>query len=68
MLKYGLCIWSFLWIGGILLLFFPKKPGKLRQRLEGFRVETRNKIGKTNFFQGENTKRWIEKLEKIYHF
>ncbi|MDX9888012.1 MAG: hypothetical protein RBS51_01985 [Anaerovoracaceae bacterium] len=51
MLKYGLCLWVFLWIGGVLLLLFPKKPGKLHQRLAGLRVETRNKIGKTTFFQ-----------------
>ena len=51
MLKFGLYIWMFLWVTGIIILFFSEKPGVLRQRVEALKEEGRDKVVKSNFFQ-----------------
>ena len=51
MLKFGLYTWVFLWVTGIIILFFSEKPGVLRQRVEALKEEGRDKVVKSNFFQ-----------------
>lgn len=51
MYEYSFCIWASLLIMGITLLFFPKKTGNLRKRMETLGKEGRSIIPKNKILQ-----------------
>lgn len=51
MSKYSPVLLCTLWVVGIFLLFFPRKPGGLRKRVEVLRQEGKEKIFRTTLFR-----------------